>query len=148
MLAAAPVLNLSSNTKASIVYFRDLFKVRSWSWRDICVCAGACVCVCECLGIRKATCPWKRVWPWYWQSINKQCCVKGSWRHRPLSLSLCCPLSRPRRGDSTSMRTASTLHRTRAFIALKQGTCDHCIDTLSGVQPTKLTLITRQVCTA
>lgn len=45
MLAAAPVLNLSSNTKASIVYFRDLFKVRSWSWRDICVCAGARVCV-------------------------------------------------------------------------------------------------------
>lgn len=36
VFAAAPVLNLSSNTKASIVYFRDLLKAK----------AGETVCVC------------------------------------------------------------------------------------------------------
>lgn len=39
MFAAAPVLNLSSNTKASVVYFRDLFKAKAGE-TSVCVGTG------------------------------------------------------------------------------------------------------------
>lgn len=56
MFAAAPVLNLSTNTKVSAVYFRDLFKIKAG------VCASVCACVCVGTGWAcEATCPWKRV---------------------------------------------------------------------------------------
>lgn len=40
---AAPVLNLSSNTKAGIVYFRELLKAKAY------VCVYACMCACVCV---------------------------------------------------------------------------------------------------
>lgn len=46
MTAAAPVLNLSSNTKGSMMYFRDLFKTEAGGTG---VCVHMCVCVCACV---------------------------------------------------------------------------------------------------
>lgn len=50
MFAAAPVLNLSSNTKVSIVYFRELFKAKAGKTGRGEGCTGW---LCE------ATCPWE-----------------------------------------------------------------------------------------
>lgn len=42
--AAVPLLNLSSNTKTSVVFFGEPFKAKSC--RDLCL--RVCLCVCRC----------------------------------------------------------------------------------------------------
>lgn len=72
MTVAAPLHHLIVKTKASTVYFKDVFKAKAAPTMRV------SLPVLE-----------RGVYPWYWQSINKQCCVKGLLRHGPLSLSLC-----------------------------------------------------------
>lgn len=45
VFAAAPLLNLPSNTKTSAVYFREPFKAKA---AGICVCVFGFVYVCRC----------------------------------------------------------------------------------------------------